>query len=546
MFKRSRSFKLFYALIFIITFTVPVTSNATVAPGWVKQSVGSQSRPCYSYVQDIDGDGDPDVVSTTNTHPGLKPSEVAWWQNRLNLGQAWNKVIIRSFTDAGHVDGATGVIADDIDNDGRQDIVVAAGEIGGMQGGVCWFKAPADPTQGGAAWQRFNIDATLTNTYVKVYTLDVNEDEWKDLIVSGIYGAVLFINPGDPDNPSAVWGKYPLPADTGIGLYLDDINEDGRPEVINSLQLVSGNVSWFDILYEAGEIVFDRTMITTELDSPFDICSLKVNSDAYLDVVVSALNKYSLDDPGRLYWYEAPLNVSDPWIQHVISNHIQAADVYPGDIDGDGRTDFIVSVLGELKVTWFKNELSNGEVVWSEHVLDDNITLPGDISLADVDGDGDLDVVTSAVYGNEVIWYENEMTTTTVSSTTTSSTTTTTAPPTTTTTETPTVVSLIGFNAVPGNRIVTLAWSTASETDNAGFNLYRAELVDGEYTKINASLIPAKGSSTQGASYEFIDNNVQNRNTYYYKLEDIDLNGKSTMHGPVSATPRWIFAIFGK
>ena len=52
------------------------------------------------------------------------------------------------------------------------------------------------------------------------------------------------------------------------------------------------------------------------------------------------------------------------------------------------------------------------------------------------------------------------------------------------------------------------------------------------------SLIPAQGSSTQGASYEFVDTDVKNRKTYYYKLEDIDLNGTSTMHGPVSATPR--------
>jgi hypothetical protein len=89
--------------------------------------------------------------------------------------------------------------------------------------------------------------------------------------------------------------------------------------------------------------------------------------------------------------------------------------------------------------------------------------------------------------------------------------------------------------------MVTLVWSTESEIDNAGFNLYRAESENGSYVKINTSLIPAKGSSTQGASYEFIENNVQNRKTYYYKLEDIDLNGTSTMHGPVSATPRLFY-----
>jgi hypothetical protein len=123
-------------------------------------------------------------------------------------------------------------------------------------------------------------------------------------------------------------------------------------------------------------------------------------------------------------------------------------------------------------------------------------------------------------------------------------TTSTTVPPgTTTSTGLPTIVSLIDFDAIPGNRMITLSWSTESETDNAGFNLYRSESERGNFFKITTSLITAQGTSTQGASYEFIDNDVQNRKTYYYKLEDIDLSGSSTMHGPVSATPRLIYGL---
>jgi len=103
---------------------------------------------------------------------------------------------------------------------------------------------------------------------------------------------------------------------------------------------------------------------------------------------------------------------------------------------------------------------------------------------------------------------------------------------------TPTVIELTSFTATVSDRAVILKWTTASEINNAGFNLYRAESADGNYAKINPSLIPAKGSPTSGATYQFIDDEVKNRKTYYYKLEDIDLNGKSTMHGPVSAEPR--------
>jgi hypothetical protein len=104
-----------------------------------------------------------------------------------------------------------------------------------------------------------------------------------------------------------------------------------------------------------------------------------------------------------------------------------------------------------------------------------------------------------------------------------------------------TVINLSSFTGTPKAGKIILEWNTASEIDNAGFNIYRAQSENGEYAKLNNSLIPAHGSPTQGAAYEFTDTNVKNRLTYYYKLEDIDLNGTSTMHGPVKATPRWIY-----
>ena len=106
----------------------------------------------------------------------------------------------------------------------------------------------------------------------------------------------------------------------------------------------------------------------------------------------------------------------------------------------------------------------------------------------------------------------------------------------------PTLIELTSFDAAAGWKRIVLSWKTESETDNAGFNIYRSESANGDYTKINGSLIPAKGSSTQGATYQFIDRDVEKGKTCYYKLEDIDLSGKATLNGPVSATP---WAIFG-
>jgi hypothetical protein len=97
----------------------------------------------------------------------------------------------------------------------------------------------------------------------------------------------------------------------------------------------------------------------------------------------------------------------------------------------------------------------------------------------------------------------------------------------------PTLVDLASFTAAAGEDGVQVAWSTASEIDNAGFNVWRAESADGAYVKLNSALIPAQGGPTQGASYSFLDAATFGG---YYKLEDVDTGGVSTFHGPVGTT----------
>jgi hypothetical protein len=98
-----------------------------------------------------------------------------------------------------------------------------------------------------------------------------------------------------------------------------------------------------------------------------------------------------------------------------------------------------------------------------------------------------------------------------------------------------TAITLASFTAKPHVGAVKLAWETGTEIDNAGFNLYRAPAPGGPYTKVNAALIAAKGDPVAGASYSFLDQRLP-PGTYYYKLEDVDFNGVTTPHGPVSAT----------
>jgi hypothetical protein len=72
-----------------------------------------------------------------------------------------------------------------------------------------------------------------------------------------------------------------------------------------------------------------------------------------------------------------------------------------------------------------------------------------------------------------------------------------------------------------------LEWTTASEVDNAGFNLYRSSAENSDGIRVNEELVAAKGDGAMGASYAFADHNVTPGHTYYYWLESVDLKGGS-------------------
>ena len=79
----------------------------------------------------------------------------------------------------------------------------------------------------------------------------------------------------------------------------------------------------------------------------------------------------------------------------------------------------------------------------------------------------------------------------------------------------------------PGRPIV-ISWSTETEVDTAGFNVYRAPSEEGPWTKINSSLIPGSPDPIRGGSYTFTDTDVLAGVTYWYELEEVELGGQTT------------------
>lgn len=92
-------------------------------------------------------------------------------------------------------------------------------------------------------------------------------------------------------------------------------------------------------------------------------------------------------------------------------------------------------------------------------------------------------------------------------------------------------VTISSFKAQLQTNQVQLTWRTASEVNNAGFNILRSTSANGTYQKINPNLIPPK-FSISGADYSYTDSTITTGQTYYYKLQAVATNNSTQEFGP--------------
>ena len=85
----------------------------------------------------------------------------------------------------------------------------------------------------------------------------------------------------------------------------------------------------------------------------------------------------------------------------------------------------------------------------------------------------------------------------------------------------------------PGPLSNTLKWSTASEVENFGYDVYRAEKEDGPFVRINAKPIAGAGTLDEPRFYEYVDTDIDPTKGYFYYVESISLKGVREKFTPV-------------
>lgn len=89
----------------------------------------------------------------------------------------------------------------------------------------------------------------------------------------------------------------------------------------------------------------------------------------------------------------------------VTNNTHGPAGIYACDLDGDGDMDILSASIEDADINWFRND-GGDPIVWTKFLIDGNMTSAHSVHANDFDLDGDLDVVGTS-YGSMIAWYQN-------------------------------------------------------------------------------------------------------------------------------------------
>ncbi len=325
---------------------------ALVACEWPHIVVGATPAAEDAFAIDLDGDGDRDVVVCMEG----SVRRVSFFES---TAEGFQEHVVP-------LDPYKWMIAEpvDLDHDGRVDVVTGGRFVDGDQGQLAWLKPGPEPT---AIDQWTSQPIAPVGWPMAILALDMDDDGDDDLVIADRYGATRGLR--WLENPHPAVSKGPWVAHT-IGLTnrrvvaaaATDLDNDGSIDFVAAYQGVN-NVPPGLVILMGGAAGWSESQVP--LPAPFPAPkSVKLddfNDDGLLDIALSCEQAYKELSGVFVFMQEA----SGGWrLVDVSGPEGTKFDVLTAlDVDGDGDLDLITTEEGDnglfaaLGVVWYENPL---------------------------------------------------------------------------------------------------------------------------------------------------------------------------------------------
>jgi Bacterial Ig-like domain/FG-GAP-like repeat/Right handed beta helix region len=377
-----------YAWFFTTTGSTP--PGASFAP---QSIISTTAVTAFSvYAADMDDDGDLDVLSASDGD-----NTVAWYANTDGAGTFSTEIDISTTAN-----GARAVFARDIDGDGDMDVISADWD----DGQVAWY------TNGPPAGTFVENPLLGSHTNpVGVYAADLDNDGDAD-VLSASWSDDIVAWYENIDASGGEWSEYTITnqADGAWDVFPADLDNDGDLDVISASNQ-NNDVAWYENrLNEATNDFGPQSVISQIADGARVVRAADMDQDGDMDVVSASWFD------GKIAWYaNQGGSFGDPATnQNLIataSAFTQAMHV--DDLDNDGDVDVLYASwrdddggIGEHKIVWMENSSGDGST-WVSHDISTQVIGCQSLYTADLDGDGDLDVLSASQDDDKIAWYEN-------------------------------------------------------------------------------------------------------------------------------------------